>query len=114
MAKSTIFYGLLSTLGSPFRMFIPSTTPAPFKTVISLKPSRNSTPTAIGFFQSYLAFPVIVVLYLGYKIWTRDWSLAVPIEKMDLATGVVLLDEEEPEEPVTWKNFPRFIYRTLF
>ncbi|VUC36583.1 unnamed protein product [Clonostachys rosea] len=80
----------------------------------ALYPSPHSTPTAINFFQSYLAFPIIVVLYLGYKIWTRDWSLFVPIEKMDLATGVVLLDEEEPEETVTWKNFPLFMHKTLF
>lgn len=33
---------------------------------------------------------------------------------MDLSTGAVLLEEEEPEEPKTWANLPKRIWNTLF
>lgn len=57
--------------------------------------------------MSFLAGPIILVLYLGYKVYSRDWKLYVKAIDMDLQTGIVLLDEPEHEIPWSWKNAPR-------
>lgn len=57
--------------------------------------------------MSFLAGPIILVLYLGYKVYSRDWKLYVKAIDMDLQTGIVLLDEPEHEIPWTWKTAPR-------
>ncbi|KAF5003110.1 hypothetical protein FDECE_10326 [Fusarium decemcellulare] len=80
----------------------------------ALWPMPGSTPNANNFFKSYLAFPVTILLYLSYKVYTRDWRLFVTANDMDLATGAVLLDEEEPEEVKTWGNLPKRVWNMLF
>lgn len=57
--------------------------------------------------MGFLAAPIILVLYLGYKIYSRDWKLYVKAIDMDLQTGIVLLDEPEPQTPWSWKSAPR-------
>ncbi|RGP80789.1 putative gap1-general amino acid permease [Fusarium longipes] len=66
-------------------------------------------PNAESFFMSFLAGPIILVLYLGYKVWSRDWKLYVRAIDMDLQTGISLLDEEIHDEPFTWASLPRRI-----
>lgn len=45
-------------------------------------------PDAEAFFQSYLAAPFAFACYLGWKIYTRQWRLLVPIAEMDVITGM--------------------------
>ncbi|KAI1059007.1 hypothetical protein LB507_004093 [Fusarium sp. FIESC RH6] len=73
----------------------------------ALYAADGSPPNAESFFMSFLAGPIILILYLGYKVYSRDWKLYVKAIDMDLQTGIVLLDEEIPEEPKTWKSLPR-------
>lgn len=79
----------------------------------ALYPSKGAKPNAEGFFQSYLAAPITVVLYVGYKVYSREWRMFVPAHEMDLQTGAKYLDEEEPEEPKTWKSLPMRIIRSV-
>jgi amino acid transporter len=71
--------------------------------------SDGSPPAAESFFMSFLAGPVILALYLGWKAYSGNWKLYVSASEMDLQTGIVLLDEEEPELPKTWASLPRRI-----
>ncbi|KAK4078827.1 hypothetical protein Purlil1_11835 [Purpureocillium lilacinum] len=73
----------------------------------------GSEPTAEAFFMSFLAGPVILVLYLGWKFYSRDWKFYVRATDMDLQTGIVLLDEEELEEEKTWASLPKRIMHAV-
>jgi yeast amino acid transporter len=53
---------------------------------VSLFPVGGS-PDAKVFFEGYLAAPVIIALFLGYKTYTRDWRFGVKIKDMDLDSG---------------------------
>ncbi|CAI4588011.1 AIF_collapsed_G0032020.mRNA.1.CDS.1 [Saccharomyces cerevisiae] len=44
-------------------------------------------PSAEGFFEAYLSFPLVMVMYIGHKIYKRNWKLFIPAEKMDIDTG---------------------------
>lgn len=43
--------------------------------------------SAKAFFQSYLGFVVLVVFYVGHKIWKRNWILFLKADTMDIDTG---------------------------
>ncbi|KAF2716029.1 amino acid permease [Polychaeton citri CBS 116435] len=43
--------------------------------------------SAQDFFMSFLAAPVVIVLYLGWKIWNKDWKMFVRSFEMDLDSG---------------------------
>ncbi|KAH6890518.1 amino acid permease/ SLC12A domain-containing protein [Thelonectria olida] len=79
----------------------------------SLYAADGSPPSAEAFFMSFLAAPIILALYLGYKVYSRNWKLFVNAHEMDLQTGIVLLEEEEPEEVKTWGNLPMRIVRSI-
>ncbi|GAB1320452.1 hypothetical protein MFIFM68171_10662 [Madurella fahalii] len=83
-----------------------------------LYPSGDATPDAEVFFEQYLAAPIVIALYLGWKIYTRDWRMWVPAHEVDLKTGVrMLLPGEEDEKAVlekSWKDWPKRIGRALF
>lgn len=49
---------------------------------------------ANNFFQNYLALPVFLVLYLGYKTYYKDWRLVIPAEEVDLVSHRKLFDED--------------------
>lgn len=82
----------------------------------ALYPSPNATPDAETFFKSYLAAPIIIALYLGWKTYSGDWRLYVPVHEMDLKTGARIIEvgEEEEEIPRTWANMPYRAFRALF
>ncbi|KAF7551621.1 hypothetical protein G7Z17_g4892 [Cylindrodendrum hubeiense] len=80
----------------------------------SLYAPDDSPPNAEAFFMSFLAGPIILVLYLGYKVYSKDWTLYVKAHEMDLMSGIVLLDEAEPVEEKTWANMPKRILKGLF
>ncbi|KAJ1337707.1 putative amino acid permease [Microdochium nivale] len=81
----------------------------------ALYPSPNAVPNVEDFFMSYLAAPITLVLYLGYKVVMRDWTFCVPLATMDLKTGIRHYEEDEiDEKPKTWANLPLRILRALF
>ncbi|EGW32470.1 uncharacterized protein SPAPADRAFT_61539 [Spathaspora passalidarum NRRL Y-27907] len=79
---------------------------------IGAEPLQVST-----FFQAYLAAPIVLVMYIGHKIWTRNWSLYIKAEDMDVTTGRVVVDtellaQEEFEAAEAWKAKP--LYHRIF
>ncbi|GKT53637.1 amino-acid permease inda1 [Colletotrichum tofieldiae] len=81
----------------------------------ALYPSPNAQPEAEAFFTAYLAAPIVIFLYILWKLISRDWRLYVPLRDIDLKTGVVLADpSDEPEPEKTWANLPRRMARALF
>ncbi|KAL2878607.1 hypothetical protein SGCOL_006077 [Colletotrichum sp. CLE4] len=81
----------------------------------ALYPSPNAQPDATAFFQAYLAAPIVLFLYLLWKLISRDWRLYVPLREVDLKSGAVLADpSDEPEEVKTWANLPKRVARALF
>lgn len=69
-----------------------------------LQPSPNATPSAEYFFEQYLAAPVVLVLYLFWKLYTRDWRFLVPIAEMDMLAGARLHDPEDLEDELPQKQ----------
>ncbi|KUI56267.1 hypothetical protein VP1G_03590 [Cytospora mali] len=64
----------------------------------SLYPTPNSTPDAMYFFEQYLAAPVVLALYLFWKIYTKDWRFLVPISEMDMMAGARLHNPEDVDD----------------
>ena len=86
---------------------------------VAVSPTGDEATTAgeraTNFFAAYLAMPVVLLFYAGYKIWFRPkW---VTIEEVDLKTGrnefeseVVRRQwKEDKSEWPTWKR----LYKTL-
>ncbi|RMZ78671.1 hypothetical protein DV738_g3764, partial [Chaetothyriales sp. CBS 135597] len=48
----------------------------------------GGSPDAEVFFSNYLAAAVVVVFYLFWKVWSRDWRLLVPIHETDVSHGL--------------------------
>ncbi|KAK6362673.1 hypothetical protein TWF730_000128 [Orbilia blumenaviensis] len=64
-------------------------------------------PDAEAFFQSYLAAPVVLIMFVGYKTFTRDWKFGVNLMDIDLDAGRRDLDiseiiRQENEEKAQW------------
>ncbi|KAG9756883.1 AAT family amino acid transporter, partial [Aureobasidium melanogenum] len=55
-------------------------------------------PDAQNFFESYLAGPVIFALYVGWKIWRRDWKMWISASDMDVVTDMREFADDEDEE----------------
>lgn len=65
--------------------------------------------------MAYLAAPIVIFLYVLWKLISRDWRLYVPLSEIDLKSGVKLADpSDEPEPEKTWANLPRRMARALF
>jgi amino acid transporter len=77
-------------------------------------------PDAEAFFESYLAAPLILALYIFWKLWSRDFSWYIKAKDMDVTTGLrANLDEirqlaEEKRANVGTKGLPMRIIRALF
>jgi amino acid transporter len=81
----------------------------------ALYPSPDASPEAESFFKSYLALPIVVFLYLLWKVISREWRLYIPLHEVDLKSGVILQEPgDEPAVVKTWKNLPMRIVRALF
>ncbi|RBR25800.1 uncharacterized protein FIESC28_01393 [Fusarium coffeatum] len=80
----------------------------------ALYPASGASPAAEAFFSSYLAFFSVAILYIGYKVCTRKWQMYVRPSEMDLSTGAVFLEEEEPKEPFVWADAPKRVLRSFF
>jgi len=48
----------------------------------------HSSPDAETFFENYLAAPIVLVLWIGWKLYTREWKMYVRTSEMDITTGV--------------------------
>lgn len=79
---------------------------------IALYPIRHDALDASYFFQSYLAAVVLIIFWVGHKLWTRNWRLWIKIEDIDVDTDRVMFDQEllnlerqEDAERFKQKNF---------
>ncbi|KAI3403761.2 HIP1 [Candida oxycetoniae] len=85
---------------------------------VALFPVGGKPPLqATTFFQAYLAAPIVLVFYVGHKIWTRNWRLYIKAEDIDLMTGRNLVDveitkQEIYEDEMNWKSKP-FWYKAI-
>ncbi|EPE04887.1 amino-acid permease inda1 [Ophiostoma piceae UAMH 11346] len=83
----------------------------------ALYPSAGATPDASVFFQSYLALPIVLALYVFWKAYTRDWRLYVPLDDIDLNAGLreyIPEADEEYKVERSWASLPKRIVRGLF
>jgi yeast amino acid transporter len=69
-----------------------------------------------AFFQSYLAAPIVIVLYIFWKLYTRDLKMYIRSHEMDLDSGLRSLQIDPDDDPYvkTWKNLPIRVFRALF
>ncbi|PMD39324.1 amino-acid permease inda1 [Hyaloscypha variabilis F] len=76
----------------------------------------GASPQAGAFFQTYLAGPIIVALYVGWKLYSRIWTWYVPAHEMDITSGrrSLELDPDDMPPKKTWKNAPMRVVRALF
>lgn len=73
-------------------------------------------PNAEGFFQSYLGFVILLVFYIGHKVWKQNWILFIRAADIDIDTGrretdLEALKEELLEERAILATKPWY-YRT--
>lgn len=61
---------------------------------VAISPVGSNKLDANNFFENYLAMPILIFLYLGYKIWTRDWRLLIPSSEVDLVAHRKIFDAE--------------------
>ncbi|KAI5966785.1 HIP1 [Candida pseudojiufengensis] len=76
---------------------------------VALWPVSGENFKVETFFEAYLAAPIVLVSYIGHKIWTRNWRLYIKAEDIDLVTGRNLLDvdvikQEIYEEKEVWSQ----------
>lgn len=76
----------------------------------------GGSPDAQAFFSYYLAAPIVIALYLGWKVYTRDWKMYIPALTMDITSSrrSIELDPDNMPEPKTWRNAPMRVVRALF
>ncbi|ODV77681.1 general amino acid permease [Suhomyces tanzawaensis NRRL Y-17324] len=84
---------------------------------IALFPLKGK-PNASDFFQSYLSFPIVLVFYLGHKVWTKNWTWYIRAKDIDIDTGRRELDLDvlrqeiaEEKELLSTKPFYYRVYR---
>lgn len=80
---------------------------------ISLFPIGGD-PNAENFFEGYIAAPVVLALFLFWKIWTRDTSLGVKVRDMDIDTGRREFEELPPDDGARKMSVGRRISRAVF
>lgn len=76
---------------------------------ISLSPIGGGKPNAENFFQNYMAAPIVITCFLGWKAYTRDWNFGVNLKEVDLDLGRRDLDladviRQENAEKANWSK----------
>ncbi|KAI5950968.1 HIP1 [Candida jiufengensis] len=76
---------------------------------VALWPVSGENFQVVTFFEAYLAAPIVLVSYIGHKVWTRNWRLYIKAEDIDLVTGRNLVDvdvikQEMYEEKEAWSQ----------
>lgn len=64
---------------------------------VSLYP-LGSQPDVVVFFKNYLGAVIVLVSYVGHKIWSRNLQFFIPLETMDLDTGRTETDIEKLQQ----------------
>ncbi|KIW20781.1 hypothetical protein PV08_01359 [Exophiala spinifera] len=77
--------------------------------------SESASDLVINFFQAYLAAPVVVIMYIGYKVYMR--TSIIKTRDMDLFTGkremnVKSLVAEERADRLNWPTWKK-VYKFL-
>ncbi|GAW11200.1 hypothetical protein ANO14919_005420 [Xylariales sp. No.14919] len=81
----------------------------------ALYPKPNAKPEAQAFFQQYLAAFVFLLLYVFWKVYSRNWTLYVNLRDIDLVSGSRPLDPSEFDDPAAAKgSLAMRIVRSLF
>ncbi|KAK5779618.1 hypothetical protein RI543_003510 [Arxiozyma heterogenica] len=80
---------------------------------VALAPIGEGKIDVQSFFENYLAMPILIVFYFGYKIWKRDWRLYIRASDIDLIYQRHIYDEEvlrqeQEEYREKLKNGPRW------
>ncbi|CCF58060.1 hypothetical protein KAFR_0D04120 [Kazachstania africana CBS 2517] len=78
---------------------------------VSIAPIGEDHLDAQNFFENYLAMPILIVLYFGYKICKRDWKLFIRAKDIDLVSHRKIYDgelikQEEEEFKERLRNGP--------
>ena len=75
---------------------------------------------AEGFFEQYLAGPLILGLYLFWKVWTREWYLLTPLRDIDVTYGTrsnledLQAAAEQQRKDRAFKNLPMRVVHSFF
>ncbi|KAJ9617827.1 hypothetical protein H2204_013410 [Knufia peltigerae] len=80
---------------------------------ISLFPIGGS-PNAEAFFESYIAAPIVIALFVFWKLWTRNWTFGVKTSEMDLDTGRRDFDEIPQSQAAERRGSLRKLSRAIF
>ncbi|CAB4255234.1 similar to Saccharomyces cerevisiae YDR508C GNP1 High-affinity glutamine permease, also transports Leu, Ser, Thr, Cys, Met and Asn [Maudiozyma barnettii] len=78
---------------------------------VAIAPIGEGKLDAQAFFENYLAMPILIAFYFGYRVWKKDWSLFIRADKIDLITHRKIFDgdllrQEEEELREKLKNGP--------
>lgn len=86
---------------------------------VGLYPVDGKEKDISTFLQVYLAAPVVLVFYVGHKLWTRNWKLYIRAEEMDITTDRHMVDIDMykqmiAEEKAAFKSKPWYyrLYHT--
>lgn len=62
---------------------------------VSLFPiGGDGSPNALSFFQNYLGAIVLLVFYVGHKLYTRNWKLYIKVQDIDIDADRTIYDPE--------------------
>ncbi|KAK4194728.1 amino acid permease/ SLC12A domain-containing protein [Triangularia verruculosa] len=88
---------------------------ASFYVCANPKPGATAAQTVEGFFKGYLAAPVMIILWLAWKVRTGSWRLQTPLHEIDLRTDAKFINPADVNrEPEKQKSLPRRVLGALF
>ncbi|CCD25757.1 amino acid permease NDAI_0F04390 [Naumovozyma dairenensis CBS 421] len=61
---------------------------------VAIAPIGEGKLDAKNFFENYLAMPILLALYFGYKIYTKNWTIFIRAKDIDLVSHRNIFDEE--------------------
>lgn len=81
---------------------------------VGLFPLDENKPDAEAFFEVYLASIVVIVCFIGHKVWTRKW-MPQNLAKVDLDAGARTIEDydEEGVKPEPANPFLKYGKRTF-
>lgn len=76
----------------------------------------GGSPDAQAFFESYLAAPVVLLFFVGYKLYYKQWTFGVKLSEIDVDEGRRELDlvafraelDAERAEKASWPFYKRW------
>jgi amino acid transporter len=76
----------------------------------------GGSPDAMAFFESYLAAPVVILFFVGYKVYYKQWKFGVSLAEIDIDEGRREIDltafraelDAERAEKATWPFYKRW------